>query len=88
MTKPIGELNGKWAMMLKFTLVCFPIFTGLIATWAIWVTCEIFESRSFRALHAVNDTPRVTAMEKKQDTIHENQIRMMVKLDNLSQKID
>lgn len=40
--KPIGELNGRWAFLLKVTLVLIPsVFTlvGLIAVpWVQWVT--------------------------------------------------
>jgi hypothetical protein len=45
----IGELNGRWAMLLKFTLVAIPCITSLFLAsflpWAIWVTGNIYTSR-------------------------------------------
>jgi hypothetical protein len=39
--KRIGELNGPWAFLLKFTLGLFPIFVPLIAAGAWWVVSRI-----------------------------------------------
>ena len=40
--KPIGELNGRWAFLLKLTLVLIPslcTLAGLIAVpWIQWIT--------------------------------------------------
>ena len=45
----IGEMNGRWAMLLKVTLVGIPCLTSLFLTsflpWAIWVTGNIYTSR-------------------------------------------
>ncbi len=39
--KRIGELNGHWAFLLKFTLGLFPIFVPLIAAGAWWIVTRI-----------------------------------------------
>ena len=45
----IGELNGRWAMLLKVTLVGIPCLTSLFLAsfvpWAVWVTGNIYTSR-------------------------------------------
>jgi hypothetical protein len=44
----IGELNGRWAILLKVTLVAIPCITSLFLAsflpWAIWVTGNIYTS--------------------------------------------
>lgn len=40
----IGELNGKWAFLLKITVVCVP----LSLPWFVWSTSEAFANQSFR----------------------------------------
>lgn len=41
-SKPIGSLNGPWALLLKITLVCVPIcgtvFTAVAIPWVRWQT--------------------------------------------------
>ena len=39
--KRIGELNGPWAFLLKFTLGLFPIFVPMIAAGGWWVVSRI-----------------------------------------------
>ena len=45
----IGELNGRWAILLKVTLVAIPCITTLFIAsflpWAVWVTGNIYTSR-------------------------------------------
>ena len=45
----IGELNGRWAVLLKFCLVGVPlivsIFMASFLPWAVWVTGNIYTSR-------------------------------------------
>ena len=45
----IGELNGRWAMLLKLTLIAVPVLTTLITAaflpWAVWVTSNIYASQ-------------------------------------------
>jgi len=44
--KKIGELNGKWAFMLKAVLTLFLILTPTFCGWCIWVTNSIFEQQN------------------------------------------
>jgi hypothetical protein len=45
---PIGELNGRWALLLKATLVAVPLVTSLVTAafipWSCWVTRNIYAS--------------------------------------------
>lgn len=45
--KPIGELNGRWALAFKISQVTVPIFIFLFATvaipWCVWVTKQLSE---------------------------------------------
>ena len=43
--RPIGELNGHWAALLKIILVAVPIMIPIFLTWAIWVTAAVFEGK-------------------------------------------
>lgn len=43
--KPIGELNGKWAVMLKLTILIVSILLPFLMTWGIWVTAHVYSSR-------------------------------------------
>jgi len=45
--KPIGQLNGRWAMLLKVTLATYPVILAGAITWSVWVTVNIFELRAF-----------------------------------------
>jgi len=58
----IGELNGKWSILLRAFLavnaVLIPIGIPLAITFAVWVTTNIFEARSYRA-----EGTRFTAMD-------------------------
>jgi hypothetical protein len=61
--KMIGELNGKWAILFKVSLVLMPIFTGVIITWGTWTTSRIYnhdiEIARIRAF--IDQGPRFTA---------------------------
>ena len=39
--KPIGELNGPWAFLLKASLAILPIFMSTMIAWGVWVTKSI-----------------------------------------------
>lgn len=45
--KPIGELNGRWALLFKVTQVIIPIFilaiSGIGIPWCVWVTKQLNE---------------------------------------------
>jgi len=45
-SQPIGQLNGRWAAMLKVALATYPIILAAAITWSVWVTCNIFELRA------------------------------------------
>ena len=45
-SQPIGQLNGRWAAMLKVALATYPIILAAAITWSVWVTCSIFELRA------------------------------------------
>lgn len=47
-SKPIGELNGGWAILLKISLVCFPIFVTLSSAWCGWASVAIVQNSYFR----------------------------------------
>ena len=36
--KPIGELNGRWALLFKVTQASLPLFMAIVIPWCIWVT--------------------------------------------------
>jgi hypothetical protein len=44
----IGELNGRWAFLLKITLVAIPTVTTIVTAfflpWAVWVTNGTYAS--------------------------------------------
>lgn len=41
MSKQIGELNGPWALLLRFLLVLFPILIPAVLAWGVWVTQRV-----------------------------------------------
>ena len=45
----IGELNGRWALLLKSTLIVIPVLTTLVTAaflpWSVWVTSSIYASQ-------------------------------------------
>lgn len=49
--KKIGDLNGKWAVMLKMTILTSTVVAPLILAWVIWVTSNIFATQ-----HHIADT--------------------------------
>lgn len=46
--KTVGAMNGRWAMLLKVSLVCFPLFATGVTGWASWATMEILHGKFFR----------------------------------------
>jgi hypothetical protein len=46
----IGELNGRWALLLKVTLVAVPVLTTIVVAvfmpWSVWVTDGVYSSRA------------------------------------------
>ena len=62
-SQPIGQLNGRWAAMLKVTLATYPIILAAAITWSVWVTCNIFELRAF-----AQQGPRWTAQDAELQT--------------------
>ena len=42
----IGEMNGRWALLLKATLVVIPVLTTIATAaflpWAVWVTSSLY----------------------------------------------
>ena len=48
----IGELNGRWALLIKVMLATYPIVVSGQLAWATWVTSNVF--------HLQPDKPRYT----------------------------
>ena len=44
---PIGQLNGRWAALLKLALLTYPILLTAGLTWATWVTASVLELNTF-----------------------------------------
>jgi len=72
--RKIGDLNGKWAVMLKMTVLATTVVSPLIIAWAVWVTSNIFAVQ-----HHLLDTntfrKRIVDLEK-QDTLTHNEIKV------------
>lgn len=47
MGKPLGELNGKYALLFKINMILLPIIFASLLTWGIWVTSSIYSLRGF-----------------------------------------
>jgi hypothetical protein len=61
--KPIGQLNGRWALLLKVALGTYPVILAAAITWSVWVTANIFELRAF-----AQQGPRWTAKDAELQT--------------------
>ena len=61
--KPIGQLNGRWALLLKVALGTYPVILAAAVTWSVWVTANIFELRAF-----AQQGPRWTAKDAEIQT--------------------
>jgi hypothetical protein len=52
--KPIGDLNGPWALLLKITLVCVPVFGSVFIAvaipWVRWQTETAYRSEETRVI--------------------------------------
>ena len=44
MGQQIGQMNGPWALLLRFALATYPMMVG----WAVWVTGSVYELRGFQ----------------------------------------
>lgn len=53
MTVKIGDINGKWSLLFKFTQVMWaiilPIFLAIMLKWGPWVTESTVLNNSYRA---------------------------------------
>ena len=47
--QPIGELNGRWALLLKVNLIAVPVLLSVVITWATWVTTRVFAVDTWQA---------------------------------------
>lgn len=47
MSKPLGELNGKYALLFKVNMILLPIIFASLLTWGIWVTGSIYTIKGF-----------------------------------------
>lgn len=61
--KKIGDLNGKWAVMLKLVVLAATVLSPLILSWTVWVTSNIYSTK-----HHMIDTEdfraRIVEIEK------------------------
>ena len=84
MAQRIGELNGRWAILLKVTLVAVPAFTTLMLAsflpWAVWVTGNIYRSQDHK------NRIVLTESEMKQNSVDHTQIKVM--LGGIQAKLD
>lgn len=44
--KKVGELNGKWSVLLRVMLVAGPCVLTLLTPWVVWVTSELYNLRA------------------------------------------
>jgi len=44
----VGNLNGKWSILLRLMLILWPVITVIVIPWGVWVTSEIFAAKAFR----------------------------------------
>jgi len=67
--KKIGELNGKWAFMLKVVLMLLFVSIPTFFAWGTWVTTSIFEqSTSIQRLQDKTGTlPPITGCIPSED---------------------
>jgi hypothetical protein len=80
--KKIGDLNGKWAVMLKVAVLTGTVVAPLILAWAIWVTSNIFaaqhhfiDTEDFRSrIHIMEGELRVTP--EKIENLEEDYIEL------------
>ena len=98
--KLIGELNGKWALLFKISLVLTPLFISLIVTWGAWTTSKVYaHDVALTRLESWKDIgPRFTAVDaqalelrvKEQVAeINERKFQaLMAKLDELTMAIN
>lgn len=102
-SKPIGELNGGWAILLKISLVCFPIFVTLSSTWCGWASVAIIQNSYFRveATKDIADSQsqiralemqvppeaRIVTLEESQKQVVQQTTRILVEIEYLKQAI-
>jgi hypothetical protein len=62
--KRIGDLNGKWAVMLKLVVLFGTVIAPLLLTWAVWVTTNVYSSQYHRQSTAEFEA-RIAQMERQ-----------------------
>lgn len=45
--KPVGELNGPYALLFRINMILIPIATTAVLGWGAWVTQSIMEFEAF-----------------------------------------
>lgn len=84
--KKIGDLNGKWAVLLKIVVLTGGIITPLLLTWTVWVTSNIFATQ-----HHVYDThdfrQRIVHIEKVLESTPERIQSNKIELQELKREV-
>jgi len=62
--KPLGELNGKYALLFKINMIVLPIFMSALLTWGVWVTASIYDLKGFAKSGARFTLSDAIALEK------------------------
>jgi len=89
----IGQLNGKWSVLLRLALASYP----LVLAWSVWVTTNIFADQAARNAtdkFTMNDGAKLRAdmVERIADTTKPMQVidarlvRVETKLDTLLER--
>lgn len=73
--KPIGELNGPWAFMLKASLAILPVFMTSSIAWTVWVTQRINALETNAAV--VGKMTEQIAINTPKINTHEREIAML-----------
>jgi hypothetical protein len=94
--QPIGELNGKWAFLLKLTLVFAPILATMLVGFSVWVVSEIYRGKYERLTRT--DEIRITRQFREDldglgrtlridiDRLERGQLAILLELQNLNAK--
>jgi hypothetical protein len=94
--QPIGELNGKWAFLLKLTLVFAPILATMLVGFSVWVVSEIYRGKYERLTRT--DEIRITRQFREDldglgrtlridiDKLERGQLAILLELQNLNAK--
>lgn len=87
----IGELNGKWAFVFKFSLAVFPVILPLILGWTSWVSVEAMsaQTRSDQLAQRVDRYQIVIDRLEGRVRVLENQnARMLTILESIRNKLE